>query len=165
MFTREGKFGSVVESWVANELKRHGWACRLMPDWFASFDLLIDEFLPVEVKAAQAHRQHAYGGIYRDRWQFNLSRGLNPGREDFLYILVAMDANGELWPYVIPSAWTVGRTHMPALTSHPRRYRGWMRAGLNAWDLIGQVCEWRRRYMATEAGQLMLPLLSEVSDG
>jgi len=78
MFSHTQRFGSLLERYVASELRERGWSCRLMSSWFASFDLLVNDTLPIEVKAARPYRQRAYGNVYRDRWQFDLSRGLYP---------------------------------------------------------------------------------------
>lgn len=145
------RFGSIVEAWAADELTKRGWHVRMMPNFFESFDLLIDGFLPCEVKASKPYSQHAHGNIFRQRWQFDLRRGLGRGinarTQDFLYVLVAVDDNGELFPYIVPSAWTVDRSKTPSVTSHPKNFRGWLAEGLENWSNVHKVYGWRRKFL------------------
>lgn len=143
------RFGTLIENWACDQLAKRGWHVRLMPDFFESFDILLDGFLPVEVKGAKPYEQWT-GKRFRTRWQWDLKRGLNPATQDFLYILVSVDQAGELFPFLVPSAWTVGRGKTPALTSHPTRYGGWLADGLNAWSHVAMVYSWRQKFLCEQ---------------
>jgi hypothetical protein len=145
------QFGATLEKWAANELASLGYHCQLMPDWNHQYDLLIDHFLPVEIKAAKPTAQWT-GKCWRQRWQFCTQSKLR--RQDYVFILIAI-ADGALYPYIIPSSF-VGNRMSLNITSHPERYRGWMAEHLNAWRWIETVYHWRQKYESVHAGQLSL---------
>ena len=151
------RFGYRMEKYVASELTRRGHYVKVIPNFYAKYDLLIDGQLPVEVKASLPYSQSNGVGAIRDRWQFNLAGGLDANKTDFLYILVAIDRNGEIFTYLVPSAWTVGRSRTPAITSHPGKYKGWLSQGLQQWQHVDMVSCWRQQY--TSSGlQMTLPI-------
>lgn len=142
--SRSQRFGLTIERWVTSELIDRGHSAVLVSDFNASYDILVGGHLPVEVKAAVATRQWT-GRQWRDRWQFCLSGGLDYHKQDFLYVLVAVDTAGAIYPYVVPSGFIGGRQHI-SLTSHPEKYRGWLRSHLSAWQYVDTVSAWRYRF-------------------
>jgi hypothetical protein len=153
-FKTTQKFGSRLEQWAARQLTQLGHTARLVSDFFAPFDILIDDCLPCEVKAARPYRHHNGKGVWRLRWQFDLQRGLDPRQADFIYILIAVDGS-DRYPFIIPSAWAYHRS-TAILTSHPRHYRGWLAGGLDAWQHVNMVKAWRMKFQAHISGQLAL---------
>lgn len=83
-------------------------------------DTSTGEILKVEVKTARR-------GTYQGRWQFLLRKHDQHGVTDIshsdIVILLAIDDNNRIYPYVIPSKFMEQRTKV-ALTSHPEKYSG-----------------------------------------
>lgn len=154
------RFGAILERWAADHLTGLGYHCQLMPDWNHQFDILIDGFLPCEVKAARPTTQRRYNGrAPRQRWQFCTQSKLR--KQDYIFILVAIDSDGVLHPFVIPSAF-IGTRQFISITSHPESYSGWVAEHLSAWQWVETVYHWRQKYQANEAGQMPLPLFDSV---
>jgi len=154
--SRSQKFGLMIENWVAGELESQGHATTLLNDFNARYDILCNGRLPIEVKAAKPYPQFT-GRSWRDRWQFRLTGGLDYRKQDFVYVLVCVDSAGVIYPYVIPSA-HVGARATICLTSHPKKYGGWLRQYLNAWHFIGVVENWRRRLAGDQAGPVQVSI-------
>jgi hypothetical protein len=136
------KFGLSIEEWICSQLQERGYPARLVSNFFENVDIMIGD-LPVEVRAARCYPRKIRPGVYGTRWQFDLTRGLNPALVDYVAILVATDGF-DRYPFIIPGAWTLARSSA-SITSHPTLYKGWLAAGLNNWGVIDTMLESRRR--------------------
>ncbi len=151
------RYGLAGEYWALKQLQERNYNANLVSSFFANIDILINGLLAVEVKIAHKTYRRVRPGYYRPCWQFDISRCL-PAKQDWILIAIAEDQAGQLWPYVLKSAWLAGRATRLTLTSHPNRYRGWMARHLNRWSNIETLLQFKQK----KAGQLMLPLFSEV---
>ena len=151
--SRSQKFGLMAEKFICTELIERGHTANLVSDFNAPFDILVNDFLPVEVKAAKVTYRKVRHNYYRRRYQFKLTSKLQ--RQDYLFCLVAVDDNGELFTFVIPSAF-IGDRQTISLTSHPNSYKGQWSKYLNAWNWIDQVTSWRIKYQQSLYGQLSI---------
>lgn len=135
----EQRLGYIGERWAMAELQRRGYTVRMVSDFFADVDLIIeaDCNLPVEVKTATAKWQSNGQGSYRQRWQFDCARV--PEGIDSVVILIAI-ADRQYHPFVIPSwALKARGTRQPVITSHPSRYTGWIARYRDDWPQIEKV--------------------------
>lgn len=87
---------------------------------------------PVELKVSRAHAQPS--GRKTTRFQAEL-RGKRHGLNGNLLILLCVDRDDRLWPYIIPVRELADQRTIE-ITSHPTRYRGKWRRYLRAWDLL-----------------------------
>jgi hypothetical protein len=148
--SRSQKLGLMGEKFIASELTDRGYTANLVSDFNASFDILVNDSLPIEVKVAK--RTSRDRG--RERYQFKLTSKLH--RQDYIFCLVAIDDNGELFTFVIPSAF-IGDRQTISLTSHPANsYKGQWAKFLNAWDWLPVVSTWRTKYQQSIYGQMSI---------
>jgi hypothetical protein len=140
--------GLAGEAYAAELLQERGYSVTVPADFnLPNTDLLING-LPVEVKLALPTLRRPQPGYTRIRWQFNLG---NVPTDDRVYLIIAQDAAGERWPYIVPSAVLINRPHIQ-LTSHPTQYRGFIAPFLHAWTVIDYLLT--RQYQ--NAGQISL---------
>lgn len=141
------RFGLDWEKKALKKLHEVGYNdAYLVSDYFAGVDIMLGS-VPIEVKAALPKR-HWAGGIYRWRWQFDVSR--IPKWSDSVVILIAV-TNGMAYPFVCPS-WLLFDRHNIHITSHPNCYRGRLACCLNNWANVNLVQQMHSRY----AGQASL---------
>lgn len=120
-----------IESAIAHRLMEAGHLVN--PTSHASrFDLLVDDCLQVEVKAA-TWRSHARGG----RYQFNYHNAAD--------ILIACCVNLAVHHYVIPTAELGDRSYLAITSPDPGQYTGQWATYLGAWDLIDRAIERARQ--------------------
>lgn len=149
--TAKQQFGATIEEWVAGQLAAAGYPARLIAEWGAAFDLIIDGPTPllVEVKAARRRMRRVRPGQYAPEWRWHVA---NIAQEvDHLLALVAEDLEGRRWLFLTPSWEAFGRQGL-SITNHPTRYRGRLARYLEAWPVIGEVAAQRRRHLPS--GQL-----------
>lgn len=153
------KFGLRGELWVKEQLQAQGYSVRLIEDWYDDYDLLVDNFLPVEVKTARVHQRTIRPGYSRTRPVFGFETARIPQDNDFVIVLLCYDQEQLFWPYVAPS-WMVAQRVSIAITSHPRYYGGMWAKYLNNWSMVDRVIGIRQRL-----GQsLQLPLWDRILD-
>lgn len=131
-YSKDQKFGIVGERWVYEQLRRRGHNPRFIKDFFNSgCDLLIDD-LPVEVKSARLTLRKYRGRLY-PRWQWCIKPTSHQKSE---WLLVALAHVGkQIVPYLVPGSLVAARPHLQ-LTSPPDRYRGWLAAFREEWDMV-----------------------------
>ena len=149
------QFGLHWEIYALAECQKRGYGAKLMPHFFECYDILLEEILPVEVKASRPSRRWVRPGYSRPRWIFDLRGGLNPRKEIFLYILIAV-AQDIPYLYLVPS-WLMRQRQSVTLTSHPLRYGGYLTADRDNWAIVGwRLAERRRALGLGGAKQLTL---------
>lgn len=155
MYGREQYYGLQGERYALLQLLDRGYDARLVSDFFSDVDIIVDGLLRVEVKTAAAHWHKAKAGVWRARWQFNLTRLSREG--DYVVICLCEVPNGRdrFNAFVIPSALLLpmGRRHLQ-ITSNPAAFKGWASTYREQWQVIEQMLQRVRHH----AGQLALPL-------
>lgn len=140
-FSRNQRVGAEGEKWVIEQLQARGYDAKFDPDFYnEGYDIIVNG-LPTEIKFAhQTRRKRVWTnriGVvlenWYDRWQWQI-HPTSHRLTDWLLILVA-DVNGDRYPYIVPGGIVLDRTHIQ-LTSHPNKYRGWLAAWLNRWEII-----------------------------
>ncbi len=142
------KFGLFGEKFAISELNERGLDARLLTHFNARYDVICANGLPIEVKVALMTSR----SNNRIRWQFKTVAKLDV---DYIFILIAIDENGELFTFIIPSSF-IGTRQSVSITSHPKAYSGMWAGFLNAWQWINEVMAWRAKYQAIKNGQLSL---------
>lgn len=134
--TPKQEFGAEIEEWVLAQLATQGYSARLISQWTAAFDLVIDGPRPVlvEVKAAHRRSRRVRPGYYAPEWRWHTS---NLAGCDHVLILVAED-RGRRWAFVVPSWEAWGRQGL-SITSHPAKYRGRLAKYLDNWSTVEAV--------------------------
>lgn len=158
-FSPRQRLGLAGEQWAARQLQALGHTAQPVADWLADVDLIIDSILPCEVKLARPRWQYVRAGYRRLRWQFDVAR--LPVGVDSLVILICETADGEHYPYLVPS-WLLWDRKTIQITSHPRKYQGRLAGYLNAWSNVELVLNERRRRAGQQSGQLALPIFASV---
>jgi hypothetical protein len=146
MMTAKQRYGLKREEWAMGELQRLGHNVRLISNFFDDFDLIVDDSLPVEVKAARVHARPVRPGYYRPTYTFDVSN-INQDY-DYVVILICEEPNALKWPYIVPS-WLLQSRSSTSITSHPRSYNGQWAKYLNCWHTINQVKQVRKRLNQT----------------
>lgn len=148
MLGHDQRFGLQWEKWALQRLHELNYTdARLVSNFFADIDIMLGN-LPIEVKAAHP-RRHWAGGVYRLRWQFDVSR--LPKLVDSIVIFVAVAERP--YPFIVPS-WLLSCRSNVHITSHPATYRGWYAPYLENWSVVQAGLEVRQRF----AGQILLPI-------
>lgn len=147
------KTGFEAEQWVKAELEKLGYEVQMHPDWAAkSCDLIVNGVLSVEVKKSN-HRKRTYttkAGDVREYDWFSVDVS-KVDMADRVVVFVAEDEAGERFYYVIPGP-VAGQRQSLALSSHPRKYSGFLSAFLENWDVVDYLLA--KRYQ--QEGQLSL---------
>lgn len=147
------------EEWAVQKLRKLGYQADLYNDFFEQGkDILINGVLACEVKTStqgQTTRRYKDKVYHYPTWKWLVS---NVTTEDKVLILLAIDCLGIHHPFVMPSAWMVGRSHF-SLSSYPPAYGGFIAPGLNNWSVVDYLL--KRRY--EDAGQLDIFNIVEVS--
>jgi hypothetical protein len=152
------RFGLVSEKRVTNELMSRDFICTWPSDFNARYDVMVNDCLPIHVKAARARRHKAgrRGTVVRNRWQFRVSN-INLNRPAIV-IFVAWCPTRLYW-YIVPTEDLLLKgVKSINITSHPEHFSGWLDQYRDRWDLISRyvpLCEWRQ---ALAAGQLKLSI-------
>jgi len=137
------RYGNVGEQWALAEFKARGHEARLISNYFADYDILIDGGLPVEVKLSRTYLRKIRPGYYAPTWCFDTAR-IKPDH-DYLVMLICQDNFNQFYPYLIPSFFVQGRQTI-AITSHPKQYRGRWADSLNRWSVIEWLINIRQHY-------------------
>lgn len=106
----------------------------------ASWDLLVEGCLRVEVKASEWHKQkpdRANRNENRGRYQANI-RGRQTSQAD-LFVFVAV--SGADHYFIIPRADLAGRHSLTIRTYNPEYYTGCLAEFREAWQLVGPALE------------------------
>lgn len=127
------RFGIQVEDWFLNLAIAKGYKPKLTRWGTENCDMIIMG-LPIEVKAARPTVRYRKGKQYT-RWQWNIHSSSQQMQGEWVLVLVAQDASGSRFTYIIPGSVIGGREHLQ-LTSHPDLYRGWIGQWRNRWDVI-----------------------------
>lgn len=144
------RYGNIGEQWAMDEFKSRGYEARLVSDYFADYDILLNGLLPVEVKLSRTYLRKVKPGYYAPTWCFDTAR-IAP-HQDYLLLLICEDQFRQFHPFLIASHLVQGRQTI-AITSHPRKYKGFWCTTLNRWSVIDWLICTRQRL-----GQ-QLPLL------
>lgn len=131
-------FGSAIERWVLDQLLAHGHTARLISNWSAAHDLVIDGPTPVLVDVKAAHRRwrKVRPGYFAPEWRWHVA---NIDRtRDHLLALVAEDLTGKRHLFLVPSWEAWGRQGL-SISSHPLQYRGRLACYREAWGIIERV--------------------------
>lgn len=152
-------FGLSVELWAVELFRGAGFDVHL-PSYFfqPGYDLLLDSFLPVHVKAARFRSRWVRPSLWGCRYQFNLTNLFwNYDYAPALVVLVALSHTAGYVPFFVPLSAFAGRSLVVSITSDPATYRGWLSAYRWSWSAVYEV-------LAASAGRhmLKLPLLMEV---
>lgn len=147
-------FGFMAEMWVHNVLLKKGYQSKLIADFNADSDILIDGCCHCEVKISRPTMRRVRPGYYRPVWNFDLSR--MPRGRDSVVILVCQDRFGDWYPFIAPS-WYFFRRYRVNITSHPTRYRGYLADCLNCWGNVADVLA------RVPKNTYQLPLIGELS--
>jgi len=148
------RFGFMAEVWALNVLLSRGYEAKLINDFNADSDILIDGVCHCEVKISRCYRRCVRAGYYRPCWQFDLSR--MPRHRDSVVILVCQDALGDWYPFIAPSWYFFGRCRVN-ITSHPTKYKGYLADCLNCWGNVADVLA------RVSINSYQLPLIGELS--
>ena len=146
-FSRDQKVGFMGERHVYEQLQDRGYVPQVDPDFQRQgFDMVIKPTepgqrpIPVEVKFAYPTRRgmpyinRAGHKVWYTRWQWKVHETSHKQHE-WVLVLVAEDEDGERHHFIIPGGAVGDRTHLK-ITSHPRKYNGWMKQWLERWELI-----------------------------
>lgn len=151
MMTKRQKFGLRGELWAKDQLEALGYDVRLISDFFNCYDLIIDDFLPVEVKISRQRRRYIRPGYHRPNYSFDVSR--IPQDQDSVVILICQDETQALWPYIMPSWFVVDKTRVN-ITSHPTVFSGRYAGYCHLWCVVDEV-----KLLRARLGQMLqLPL-------
>lgn len=147
--TGKMNFAATIEEWTAAQLTEAGYPARLIAQWGATFDLIIDGPTPllVEVKAARRRMRKVGPGRYGIEWRWHVANIAQ--NVDYLLALVAEDLEGRRWLFLVPSWEAFGRQGL-SITTHPTRYRGRLARYLDAWPVIGEVAAQRRKHQSIQ---------------
>jgi hypothetical protein len=137
------RFGVMAEQWVYQELLKRGYEARLISDFFADSDILIEGVCHCEVKISRMTWRYVRRGLYRPCWQFDLSR--LPRHRDSLVIIICQDGVGQWFPFVCPS-WDFFGRYRVNITSHPTKYRGYLAQELDTWGNVADVLARNQKY-------------------
>lgn len=140
-FSQTQQIGSDGEMWAIEQLEAFGYQCKFHPDFCnEGYDMTVNG-LPTEIKFAhRTKRKRTWknrAGVifenYYDRWQWQI-HPTSHRQTDWLLILIA-DYRGTKYTFIVPGGLVLDRTHIQ-ITSHPNKYRGWLAAWLNRWEII-----------------------------
>ena len=148
------QFGFLAEVWAYNVLLSRGYQAKLIANFCADSDIMIDGCCHCEVKISRQLRRCVRPGYYRPYWNFDLSRV--PRNRDSVVILVCQDGFGDWYPFVAPS-WYFSRRYTVNITSHPKVYRGYLADTLNCWGNVADVLA------RVSKNTYQLPLIGELS--
>lgn len=133
-FSQSQAIGHRAERLVYMELQARNYHPQYYPNFNQEGCDLRVNGLPVEVKFAHKTRRYCKGKRYH-RWQWCIHPTSQKIHGDWLLILVAQTRPLENWFYVLPGSVAGDRTQIQ-LTSHPKKYSGWLSEWLNRWDVI-----------------------------
>jgi hypothetical protein len=143
MLSRDQDLGKIGEIWAYNELKKRGWPVKMMADFKeACCDMKIGN-LPIEVKyALPTYRVRKVKGlqIHYARWQWFVHPTYESIKRDWVLILIAEDQKKIKYHYILPGNLLDGRNHLQ-LTSHPKKYGGWLNDWRDEWGVIDFLCQ------------------------
>jgi hypothetical protein len=128
-FSKDQQFGAEMEQHAASWLEEKlGFKTEAPGAFTARFDLTVinpknGSLAIVEVKAAN---QKSHKGCLR--WQFDNTRGT---KEQDIVLLLAV-ADDEIHIYVVPKEDLHNRPGTIEITSHPKKYNGWLAKYRNA---------------------------------
>jgi hypothetical protein len=148
------QFGFMAEVWVYKFLLSRGYEAKLIANFNADSDILIDGCCHCEVKISRPLRRCVRLGYYRPYWNFDVSR--LPRHRDSVVVLVCQDGLGDWYPFVAPSWYFFGRWSVN-ITSHPTQYKGYLADCLNCWGNVADVLA------RVSKNSYQLPLLGELS--
>lgn len=153
------RFGLSAELWITELFRGVGFEVTL-PPYFCQpgYDMLLDGFLPVHVKAARMKTRFVSKGVYGSRYQFNATNLFRYyDSRPALVLLVAQSQTVGYVPFFIPLDAFRGRSLVVSITSDPVTYSGWLSAYRWAWATLNST-------LASSAAQHMvkLPFFSEV---
>lgn len=137
------RYGSSGEAWALTEFQARGYEVRLISDWYNEYDILLNNLLPVEVKLSRNYLRKVRPGYYAPTWCFDTARIARD--HDYLVLLICEDEFKQFWPYLVPSFLIQGRQTI-AITSHPRKYKGYWSDSLNRWSVIDWLINIRQQY-------------------
>ncbi|RME74963.1 MAG: hypothetical protein D6784_08885 [Chloroflexi bacterium] len=135
MLSPEQKYGLRGEIWVARKLEQLGYDVKMLRDFNADYDLLVDGLVKVEVKTARKKLYRKRGDKFRYRWQFKTAN-FYP-REEMAIVFLCETFTG-FFPFVTFGSLVKGRLTVQ-VTSAPVYYRGWLAPWRDAWWVIDRV--------------------------
>lgn len=137
------RYGNIGEEWALAEFQSRGYEARLISDYYANYDILLNGLLPVEVKLSRAYLRKVKPGYYSPTWCFDTAR-IDP-KEDYLIMLICQDSFNQFYPYLVASHLIQGRQTI-GITSHPKKYKGHWANTLNRWSVIDWLICTRQRF-------------------
>lgn len=135
-------YGHKGELWALAEFQARGYDARLISQWTDKYDIVLNGVLPVEVKRSRSYMRKVRCGYYMPTWCFDTARIAQA--QDYLLLLIVEDEFNQFWPYLVASCFVQGRQTI-AITSHPRRYKGFWADSLNRWSVIDWLIHIRQR--------------------
>lgn len=138
MFSRDQEIGKLGERWVYDQLTKRGYPVKMITDFFSpAFDMKIGN-LPIEVKyALTTYRVRTRQGlkVHYPRWQWFVHPTYENIKRDWVLVLIAEDEKKIKYPFILPGNLLDGRNQIQ-LTSHPKRYKGWLNDWQGEWGVI-----------------------------
>lgn len=141
--SKRQQYGNIGEQWALAEFKARGHEARLISNYYAEYDIIVDGVLPVEIKLSRSYLRKVKPGYYHPTWCFDTARIVKD--QDYLLMLICEDQFRQFHPYFVPSFFVAGRQTI-GITSHPKQYRGRWADSLNRWSVIDWLINIRQHY-------------------
>lgn len=153
--TKEQKTGMAGELWAKMMLEKRGYSVHMPNDFFErQNDFIINGVLPCEVKTSSpvSRWKKASNGVYKvyPRWVWNVQA---IEHDDRAVILIATTKSNGNFAFICPSALFVNRASVE-ITNDPQKYRGYLSAYLNRWDVIDGLLF--KRYQGSKQLELLV---------
>lgn len=142
------RIGLEGERYIASLLEDRGHQVKMISTWTDKLDLVVDGVLGVEVKISHPQMRRVRKNYLRPNWAFDVSR--IPQDTDLLLVLICEDNEGDRFVFSVPNCLVSGKRTV-RITSHPKKYQGWLKGYMN-WKYLDELINFRQR----KYGQLEL---------